>query len=311
MSNRWNVQDIPDQSAKVIVITGANSGLGYAVAQALAGKNANLVLAVRSLDKGEKAAAEIKQQHPSAQLRVMALDLADLESIRAFALAFLAQYSRLDVLINNAGVMALPNRRTAQGFEMQFGTNHLGHFALTGQLLPALKATPAARVVTQSSLMHRFGAIHFDDLQWTRRYERWGAYGQSKLANLLFAYELQRRLQAANIAAISVACHPGYSSTNLQTAGVKMDGSSWMARLIGLGNIVLAQSAEMGALPALFAATAPEVQGEDFIGPTGMGGTRGYPEKVRSTPPSYDQVAARRLWAISEELTGVKYAFAS
>ena len=309
MSNQWTQNDIPNQQGKLVVVTGGNSGIGYEAALALAGKNAQVILAVRSANKGEEAASAIRQKYPQAQVTVMPLDLSDLKNVRAFAQAFLAKYDRLDILINNAGVMALPARKTADGFEMQFGTNHLGHFALTGLLLPILKATSNARVVTVSSGVHVSGDIHFDDLQWEKKYDRWGAYAQSKLANLLFAYELQRRLNAAGIKLISVGCHPGYAATNLQAAGPQMEGSKFSLWMMKIANAVIAQPQDMGALPTLFAAVAPEVNGCDYIGPTGMGGMRGYPEKVKSNDKSYDEALAKQLWAVSEKLTGVTYSF--
>jgi len=204
-------------------------------------------------------------------------------------------------------VMALPKRKTADGFEMQFGTNHLGHFALTGLLLPALKKTPGARVVTVSSGVHVSGDIHFEDLQWEKKYDRWGAYAQSKLANLLFAYELQRRFAETGIKAISVSCHPGYAATNLQYAGPQMEGSAFALWLSRMGNALFAQKQDMGALPTLFAAVAAEVNGCDYIGPAG--GMRGYPQKVKSNNKSYDESLAKRLWTVSEKLTGVAYSF--
>jgi len=309
VSNRWTQKDIPDLNGKVVVVTGGNSGIGYEAGLALAGKNAHVILAVRGIEKGEEAAHKIRKQYPHSQVTVAALNLADLKSVRSFVETFMTQHDRLDILINNAGVMALPYRRTVDGFEMQFGTNHLGHFALTGLLLPALKMAANARVVTVSSFVHVSGNIHFDDLQWEKKYDRWGAYAQSKLANLLFAYELQRRLAAADRDVISVGCHPGYASTNLQAAGPQMEGSMlslWMAQV---GNLLFAQSQRMGALPTLFAAVAPQVNGCDYIGPTGMGGTRGYPDKVKSNHKSYDEALAKRLWTVSEELTGVPYRF--
>jgi len=309
MTAQWKQNDIPDQNGKVVIVTGGNSGIGYEAALVLAGKNAQVILAVRSMDKGDEAAQAIRQRYPQAQVSVLVLNLADLKSVRAFVETFLKQYKRLDILINNAGVMALPARKTADGFEMQFGTNHLGHFALTGLLLPVLKATPNARIVTVSSSMHTAGEIHFDDLQWEQSYERWGAYAQSKLANLLFAYELQRRLAAAGINAISVGCHPGYAATNLQFAGPEMEDSTVRVWMMKLGNALFAQGQEMGALPTLFAAVAPIVNGCDYIGPTSLGGMRGYPDKVKSNNKSYDEVLAKRLWAVSEELTGVVYGF--
>jgi NAD(P)-dependent dehydrogenase (short-subunit alcohol dehydrogenase family) len=237
----------------------------------------------------------------------MALDLADLKSIRRCADAVRGAHPALHGLINNAGVMAIPYRRTADGFEMQFGTNHLGHFALTGLLLDRLLATPGARVVTVSSNAHKFAAMRWDDLQWTRGYRKWFAYSQSKLANLLFANELQRRLAAANAGAISVACHPGYAATNLQGVGPRMQGSSIGEVVMEFANRVFAQNAAMGALPTLYAATAPDVRGGDYIGPDGLGEQWGHPKKVRANARANDPEAQRRLWEASERLTGVRY----
>ena len=305
----WIEQNIPDLTGKVAVITGANSGLGFEAAQILAAKGAHIVLAVRDVAKGEQAAQEIKGVVPAASLEVLSLDLASLASARRFAEAFPAAYSRLDMLINNAGVMAIPRRVTADGFEMQFGTNHVGHFALTGLLLPLILKTPSSRIVTVSSGAHMFGKINFDDLQSERSYSKFGVYGQSKLANLLFAYELQRRLEAAGSGAISVAAHPGYASTNLQSVGPQMEGSKLGARTMSAANRILAQSAAMGALPEVYAATSPAVRGGDYIGPDGFMGQKGFPQKVGSNGRSYDQEVAARLWSVSEELTGVGYAF--
>ena len=309
MTYRWTQNDIPNQQGKRVIVTGGNSGIGYEAALALAGRDAQVILAVRNVDKGEEAARQIRQRHPQALVAVMELNLADLKSIAAFAESFRANHDRLDILINNAGVMALPARKTVDGFEMQFGTNHLGHFALTGLLLPLLKKTPGARVVTVSSGVHILGDIHFDDLQWEKKYDRWGAYAQSKLANLLFAYELQRRFAETGINAISVGCHPGYAATNLQYAGPRMDGSAFGVWLSSAGNSLFAQQPEVGALPTLFAAVAEEVNGCDYIGPTSMGGMRGYPQKVKSNNKSYDEALAKRLWAVSEKLTGLVYSF--
>jgi len=308
MNNRWTQNDIPDQQGRLAIITGGNSGIGYEAGLVLAGKNARVILAVRSVDKGEESARTIRQRYPRAQVAVMALDLSDLKSVRAFVQNFLTQYDRLDILINNAGVMALPKRKTADGFELQFGTNHLGHFALTGLLLPALRKTPGARIVTVSSAVHTSGDIHFDDLQWEKTYQRWGAYAQSKLANLLFAYELQRRFNVTGINILSVGCHPGYAATNLQAAGPQMDGLVFRAWMMKMANALFAQGQDMGALPTLFAATAAEVNGCDYIGPAN--GMKGYPAKVKSNNKSYDEALAKRLWAVSEELTGVIYNFA-
>ncbi|MFN8473737.1 MAG: oxidoreductase [Anaerolineae bacterium] len=309
MVSKWSVSDIPDQAGKTVIITGGNSGIGYEAARALAAKGARVILAVRSVDKGEQAAASIRQETPKAAVEVMALDLADQASVRSFAEAFLARGEALPILVNNAGVMALPYHTTADGFEVHFGTNHLGHYALTGLLLPAIMAAPGARVVTVSSSLHTRGRVNFDNLDGKDSYSEWGAYSQSKLANLLFAYELQRRFAANQVDAISVGCHPGYAATNLQHAGPRMSGSRLRAAFMSVGNRLFAQSAAMGALPTLYAATAPDVNGCDYIGPTGMGGSRGYPDKVSSNAASYDEALAKRLWQVSEGMTGVHYDF--
>ncbi len=300
---KWTVNDIPDQTGKVIVVTGANSGLGYEGSLALARQGAHVALACRNMEKGETAVNQIRQQVPDASLKLMALDLADLASIRQFAQDFRASHDRLDVLINNAGIMAIPYRQTADGFEMQFGVNHLGHFALTGQLIDLITQTDNSRVVTVSSNLHKQGKIDFENLNSERDYSKWGAYNNSKLANLLFAYELQRRLAASGSKTISAAAHPGYASTNLQSGD-----SSWLQKLmLGLGNVILAQSAAMGALPTLYAATMPDVQGGDYYGPGGMGEMRGHPVKAQSSEASHDEATAVKLWQVSEELTGVAY----
>ncbi|MFZ2359653.1 MAG: oxidoreductase [Anaerolineae bacterium] len=304
---QWLEKNIPNLSGKTALITGTNSGIGYEAARLLAMRGAHVALAVRNTAKGGKAAREIRSAVPQADLAVMDLDLASLASIRSFAALFMAGHGRLDLLINNAGVMALPRRETADGFEMQFGTNHLGHFALTGLLLPMLQKTAGARVVTVSSGLHRTGQINFDDLQGERSYSKWGAYGQSKLANLLFTYELQRRLTAAGSSVKSVAAHPGYAATNLQYGGSDRSDSSLQTRLMHVLNKVIAQSAEMGALPTVYAAAAPAVQGGDYIGPKGPAEQRGWPTKVQSNDRSHDLETAARLWTVSEELTGVVY----
>ena len=289
--SHWDTSNIPDQSGRTIIVTGANSGLGAAAARALAGAGAQVVLACRNVAKGEKVAEEI-----GARTEVRELDLADLASVRAFADAV----DRADVLINNAGVMAVPERRTTDGFEMQVGTNHLGHFALTGLLLEKI----SDRVVTVSSLAHRASKIDLDDLNWEhRKYQRWSAYGQAKLANLMFAYELQRRLTAAGSSKISVAAHPGYAATELQS-----HTESILDKVMALGNRLLAQSAEMGALPEIYAATE-QVEPGAFYGPDGWGGMRGYPGLSGSTAASKDEQVARGLWELSEKLTGVTYTF--
>lgn len=307
MSRAWRVARVPDLSARSIIITGANSGIGYEAARVLARHQADVVLACRNLAKARGAADRIRLETPAAHLEVISLDLADLASVRAFCDAFRAKRSRLDVLINNAGVMALPRRTTQDGFEMQLGTNHLGHFALTGRLLELLLATPGSRVVNVSSIAHRFGTIRFHDLQWERGYQKWAAYGQSKLANLLFTYELDRRLKAAGSDTISVACHPGWAATNLQQAGPKMSGSKIMETLSAWGNAALAQDAAGGALPTVFATVEP-LRGGEYVGPTGMMGWRGPPAVVEPAAKARDPEVAARLWDESERLTGVHYA---
>jgi NAD(P)-dependent dehydrogenase (short-subunit alcohol dehydrogenase family) len=306
-NHQWTLKDIPDLTGKTAIVTGANSGLGYETARGLAGKGAQVVLACRNLEKGEAAIDRILAEHPDAMLKVLELDLADLASVRRFADAYISEGQALHIVCNNAGVMAIPYRKTVDGFEMQFGTNHLGHFALTGLLIGPIVHTGRSRVVTVSSSAHRFGRIDFDGLKAEKSYNAWAAYGQSKLANLLFAYELQRRLEAASVDAISVAAHPGYAATNLQSVGKRMGGSSFQAAILKLINRLFAQNAAMGALPILYAATAPDVHGGDYIGPDGFLEQRGYPKKARSSKRSYDQKLARKLWAVSEELTGVRY----
>ncbi len=305
MSEGWTAADMPDQHGRVAIVTGANSGLGFVTARELARAGARVLVASRSADKGESAAARIVSAVPGSAVEAAILDLADLESVREFAAA---GPDRLDLLINNAGVMAAPRRVTRDGFESQFATNHLGHFALTGLLLGRLLAAPAPRVVTVSSTMHRGGAIDFDDLQSERKYSRWGAYSQSKLANLMFCFELQRRAVEAGTALLSMAAHPGYAATNLQAAGTDRFYERWF---MAIGNRLFAQSAEMGALPTLYAATYPDLPGGTYVGPGGRSEQRGYPKVVSAAGKAYDEQAWRRLWEVSEALTGVHYEFDS
>lgn len=289
-------------------MTGASSGIGLETARALARRGARVVLACRNPEKARAAGHEVGAAAPTPDAVLsLPLDLADLASVTAFVDAFRKQHATLDLLVNNAGVMATPLRRTADGFEMQFGTNHLGHFALTGQLLDLLLAAPAARVVTVSSSMHRPGRIVFDDLQSERSYRPWRAYQQSKLANLLFSFELQRRLARCGAHAIAAAAHPGYAATQLQEVGPRARNAALMTWAAGLGNRLLAQSAAMGALPSLYAATAPDVRGGDFFGPKGWFGMRGYPRRVRPSMRARNEQVAARLWAVSAELTGIRY----
>ncbi|WP_121822890.1 oxidoreductase [Halostella salina] len=311
MSQSWDVSSMPDQSGKTVVVTGANSGVGLAATRAFARKGAHVVMACRSVERAESAKADVREDVPAASLTVGELDLADLDSVRAFAAWFEAQDLPLHVLCNNAGVMAIPRRETADGFERQFGVNHLGHFALTGLLLPHLRETPGeTRVVTQSSGVHERGRIDFDDLHGEASYDKWEAYAQSKLANVLFAYELDRRLgggDADDADVRSVACHPGYADTNLQRRGPEMSGSRLRLLLMKVANATLGQSPAAGALPLLYAATDPAVDGGDYVGPGGFMNMRGHPEKQRSSDRSYDESTARRLWEASSAATGVTY----
>ncbi|MEZ0340261.1 SDR family NAD(P)-dependent oxidoreductase [Mycobacterium sp. pV006] len=293
----WTTADIPDQSGRTAVITGANTGLGFETAKALAERGAHVVLAVRDAGKGDRAAARI-----AGDVTVTELDLTSLASIRAAAEALKGRYERIDLLINNAGVMTTPKGTTADGFELQFGTNHLGHFALTGLLLDTLLDVDGARIVTISSNGHKMGgAIHFDDLQWERSYSRMGAYSQSKLANLMFTYELQRRL-APRGKTIAVAAHPGTSSTELAR-----NLPAVLQPALNRVTPLLAQSAAAGALPTLRAATDPGVLGGQYYGPDGIGQQRGHPVVVASSNLSYDVATQQRLWTVSEELTKVTY----
>ena len=297
-TGHWTEADVPDQTGRVAVVTGANSGLGYETARVLAQHGAVVVMACRNAQKAEAAANKIRALNPTGEVVVMTLDLSDLKSVQDFAEAFRASYDRLDLLVNNAGIMVPPLGRTAQGFETQFGVNHLAHFALTARLLGLLESTPGARVVNVSSAAHRFGRIDFEDLNWhARRYAAMPAYGQSKLANLLFTYELQRRLTGSGQGVLAVVAHPGWASTGLQG----QDGGSQLA------NRLFAQPQAMGALPALYAATAPDVVGGGYYGPSGLLELGGTPERVPSNARSHDEQDARRLWDVSEELTDVKF----
>ncbi|MEU8482715.1 oxidoreductase [Streptomyces sp. NPDC048641] len=301
----WNASDIPDQSGRTAVVTGANSGIGYITARELARKGARVVLACRSETRGTAALERLRSEVPGAQAEFEQLDLGDLSSVRKFAGSY-GSGERLDLLINNAGVMALPLGRTADGFETQFGVNHLGHFALTGLLLPRLLGTPGARVVSVSSMLHALADIDVADLNSERRYRRWVAYGRSKTANLLFIHELARKLAARGSDVVAASAHPGYASTNLATQGVRMEGRKAVERVVELGNRAMAQSAEAGALPTLYAATAPGVRPDSFTGPSLMM-WRGAPAKSWRAGRTLDDVSGERLWAASEQLTGVTF----
>ncbi|MGO4441883.1 SDR family NAD(P)-dependent oxidoreductase [Mycobacterium sp. 2YAF39] len=302
MSN-WTAAHVPDQSGRTAIITGSNTGIGYEAAAVLAAKGAHVVLAVRNTEKGGEAAERIKSASPHAVASVQELDLTSLESIRAAAVALRTAHPRIDLLINNAGVMHTPRAATKDGFELQFGTNHLGHFALTGQLLDNMLSVEGSRVVTISSQAHRFrGAIDFDDLHAAKKYDRAAAYARSKVANLMFTYELARRLESKGAQTIATAAHPGSSNTELTR--------NYPALLRAPTELVwglMAQSAEMGALPTLRAATDPGVRNGEYYGPGGLGQQRGYPKRVESNTYSYDEEVQRRLWDVSEKTTNVTY----
>jgi NAD(P)-dependent dehydrogenase (short-subunit alcohol dehydrogenase family) len=299
MTAKWTSGEVPGQQGRLAVVTGANTGLGFETARVLAARGASVVLAVRDTEKGKAAAARIAGTAPGATVTVQPLDLASLESIRAAAGELRARHPRIDLLVNNAGVMFPPKQTTVDGFELQLGTNHLGHFALTGLLLEQMLPVPGSRVVTVSSLAHRIRArINFGDLQSERSYRRVAAYSQSKLANLMFTYELHRRLSSAATTTIAVAAHPGLASTELTRNSPA--ASAALAR-------VISQKPAMGALPTLRAATDPGVLGGQYYGPGGIFGTRGYPELARSSGQSRDTAIGRRLWTASEELTGVTF----
>ncbi|MGB6338456.1 MAG: SDR family NAD(P)-dependent oxidoreductase [Candidatus Aminicenantaceae bacterium] len=295
---KWDSGDIPDQKGRVVIVTGSSSGIGYETARVLANKNATVVIAVRNLQKGNAALDKIKAGYQNADVRVIELDLADLESIRNFAAEFKSNFSRLDLLINNGGVMMPPYSKTADGFELQFGTNHLGHFALTGLLLDLIEKTHDSRIVNVSSGSHNYGDLNFDDLNWENRsYKKMKAYGDSKIANLYFTFELQRRFENRNMNVIASAAHPGWTATELQ-------------RHVGIFDFLnrfLAQGIEMGALPTLYAAIALDVKGGDYYGPSGWREMKGYPKKVESNELSHSREIAAKLWDLSEKLTGIKF----
>ncbi len=304
-NNNWTTEQIPDLIGKVIIVTGANSGIGLESAREFARKGANVVMACRSMNKAETALADIKQGIPTANVTLMQLDLASLDSVHEFAGAFKATYGRLDILLNNAGIMWIPYGKTVDGFERQFGTNHFGHFALTGLLLDRILATPHARVVNVSSIGHRDGIMDFDNLLFEdgKDYTPHGAYSRSKLANLLFTYELQKRFEAAGSSAIAVAAHPGGSNTSL--ADHLFD--AWYWKVLYPLFALVAQSSAMGALPSIRAAVDPNVKGSDYYGPRGFMESRGYPILVQSNEASHNMADARRLWQVSEQLTGVQF----
>jgi NAD(P)-dependent dehydrogenase (short-subunit alcohol dehydrogenase family) len=305
VARRWTAADIPDLAGRRFLVTGANSGLGYETARALARHGAHVLMAVRNQEKGRAALDTITRETPGAGAELVRLDLADLASVRELATALLDGGQPIDVLVNNAGIMMPPRRLSTDGFESQFAANHLGHFALTGLLLPLLRRGSDARVVTVTSGLHRGGSIHFDDLTGEREYSPTGFYQQSKFANVLFGLELDRRLRAAGVPVASVLAHPGFAATNLQR--VSPTGLRRVA--VAIGTTLLSQPAERGAWSQLYAATAPGVEGGQFFGPAGRTELRGHPAGVRPDPKATDPETARRLWEVSSDLTGVTYGF--
>ncbi|MDJ0754480.1 MAG: oxidoreductase [Ardenticatenaceae bacterium] len=308
MNNKWTQNDIPDLTGKVVVITGANSGLGLESTKAIAAKGAMVVMACRNMQKAENAQAEVLAGQPDAKLDVMELDNASLKSVRAFAAAFKAKYDRLDILLNNAGVMAIPRQETADGFEMQLGVNHLAHFVLTGLLLNVITGTPQARIHNVSSSANYQGTINFDDLMGSQNYGRWAAYGQSKLANIFFTYELQKRLTAAGHDTLTNTSHPGLVLTNLQANSVEQSGTGLEGVLYRILGPLMAQDVSMGTLPQLYGATATDAKGGVFYGPRTFN-MRGYPAEKQPNKAADDAAALKQFWEVSEQLTDFEYSF--
>ncbi len=300
---KWTAELIGDLKGKMVIVTGGASGIGFSASEVLASRGADLVIAVRNTVKGEKEAERIRAKQAASSVTVMHLDLGDLASVKQFATEFSSRFDRLDLLINNAGVMVPPHTKTKDGFELQFGTNHLGHFALTAHLLPMVMATPLSRIVTVSSIAARRAKINFANLDGSKGYSPMPFYRQSKLSNLLFAIELQNRLERAGSSAISVACHPGISVTNLLSRGSGKETGAVMKWIMG----IVAQPADRGALPTLYAATHPDLRGGEYIGPDGPGNTKGYPVLNSDPAKLFDQALATRLWDVSEKLTGVRF----
>jgi NAD(P)-dependent dehydrogenase (short-subunit alcohol dehydrogenase family) len=307
MADKWTVEGLGDLGGLVVLVTGANSGVGLETSRTLAGRGAQVLLGCRDEAKGEAAAADIRTTCAYARGEVLHIDVADLGSVERAAAEVHDRHERLDVLVNNAGVMAIPRQESVDGFELQLATNHLGHFALTGRLLDLLLAAKAARVVTVTSGLHSSGRIDFDDLDGARHYDRWAAYAQSKLANVLFAFELQRRVRDNRVALRSLAAHPGWSATNLQAVGPRMAGDERLERLVELGNRFVAQDPASGALSLVRAATDPELPGGVLVAPASPGQLRGAPKKRRAHARAHDPDVAMRLWAVSEERTGVRF----
>lgn len=304
---KWTLDQMPEQAGRIAVVTGANSGLGFYTSQALALKGAKVIMACRNLEKGEMARQSIMHGGAGADPEVWQLDLASLESVMQFALKFRSSGMRLDLLINNAGLMAIPYARTAEGFEMQFGVNHLGHFVLSAQLWPILTGTAGSRLVQVASIAHRFGKINFEDIHWEKGYKKWKAYGMSKLANLLFIRELAKRLDVNGSGVTVAAAHPGWAATELQAKGARIKGSQLGAASMNLINKLLAQPGDRGALPSLYAATAGDVEQGDYFGPDGWMRMRGWPKQDKPSSKLLDDQVSGRLWEVSESLTGVEF----
>lgn len=305
--DKWTFKDIPSCDGKLAIVTGANSGLGYYTTMGLAENGCEVIMACRNLEKGEKAKADLLKRSPGSNLKLMQLDLSDLASVKDFAAAFTSQYSKLDLLVNNAGLMAIPYRKTTDGFEMQFGVNHLGHFALTGLLFEVLKSTGGSRVVNVSSMAHNIGEIRFQDINWDKSYSRWKAYGMSKLANILFTFELAERVSAKGIDMKVLVAHPGHADSSLIEKGPEMSGRNFLVKAGRFLNRLVAQSTEMGSLPILYAATAPEAVHRAYYGPRGFAGTRGYPERTYPSRKKVSKDLQQELWQVSERMTGVQF----
>ena len=304
--NKWISENVPEMTGKLVIVTGANSGLGLEVSKVFAAQGANLIMACRNISKGKEALNSIKEIYPGASVEVAELDLADLNSVQSFVEKITKEYKRLDILCNNAGVMALPELRTKDGFEMQFGTNHLGHFSLTLGLLPLLNTSDGARVVNISSMAAKMGKIDFSNLNAEKNYDKWGAYGQSKLANLLFTFELQKRLQKSGSKTTVYSSHPGYSATNLLTTGPKLEGASVKKKFMQLADSLIATKASLGALSTIYAATSQEVKAGALYGPA-LFGMWGLPAENKIVEKGKDPETALKLWDVSEKLTGIKY----
>ena len=304
--DNWTAEDMPEIDGKKVIVTGANSGLGFEASKKFAEKDADVIMACRSMDKARGAKEDIEEKVEDASLEVMKIDLASLESIKDFAEAYIANNEELHILCNNAGVMAIPRKDTEDGFEMQLGVNHLGHFALTARLFDLIDETDGeTRIINQSSGLHENGEINFDDLMMEEKYDKWEAYAQSKLANVLFTYELDRKLEETDTKA--VACHPGYAATNLQYRGPEEEGSKIRYFFMKAANTLVAQSAEKGSLPMLYSSTSESIEGGEYIGPGGLANMRGYPEEQESSPESYDKDTGEALWNKSEALMDVEF----